>query len=374
MLYLIARWRACLMREIYAYYKNATITKFNTFRLNPKADELYILYSTTSLYEVCKMCNTQHIDYKVIGLGANLVFDDSGFKGALIVNRASNLEFKIDSVIADSGVNLSNLIQKCYLRSLGGFESLIGIPATIGGAITNNVGAFDVNISDHVEWVKGFLKDEPNKKFCFTNSECKFAYRDSIFKSGKYVITHAKINLKSLCPDLIKENMIQALTKKKSTQPLELPSAGSVFKRMIFNENENVEISNSNNSNNSSHNKNFDGFQSKDIIKTDIDIANNPKLSSNCLENNRNEKLNIKTNQSNKNIVTKIIYPAKLIDELGLKGLTIGGAQISTKHAGFIVNIGNAKSEDIKKLVEIIKEKVKQNYNIDLIEEIEFLP
>ena len=168
--------------------------------------------------------------------------------------------------------------------------------------------------------------------------------------------------------------MIQALTKKKSTQPLELPSAGSVFKRMIFNENENVEISNSNNSNNSSHNKNFDGFQSKDIIKTDIDIANNPKLSSNCLENNRNEKLNIKTNQSNKNIVTKIIYPAKLIDELGLKGLTIGGAQISTKHAGFIVNIGNAKSEDIKKLVEIIKEKVKQNYNIDLIEEIEFVP
>lgn len=324
MLYLIARWRACLMREIYAYYKNATITKFNTFRLNPKADELYILYSTTSLYKVCKMCNTQHIDYKVIGLGANLVFDDSGFKGALIVNRASNLEFKIDSVIADSGVNLSNLIQKCYLRSLGGFESLIGIPATIGGAITNNVGAFDVNISDHVEWVKGFLKDEPNKKFCFTNSECKFAYRDSIFKSGKYVITHAKINLKSLCPDLIKENMIQALTKKKSTQPLELPSAGSVFKRVY-------------------------------------------------LKNNEAEKSSTQTNQNNENVVARIIYPAKLIDELGLKGLTVGGAQVSTKHAGFIVNIGDATAKDIETLTKIIKEKVYYEKGIKLEEEIEFV-
>ena len=92
------------------------------------------------------------------------------------------------------------------------------------------------------------------------------------------------------------------------------------------------------------------------------------------LKNNEVEKSSTQTNQNNENVVARIIYPAKLIDELGLKGLTIGGAQISTKHAGFIVNIGNAKSEDIKKLVEIIKEKVKQNYNIDLIEEIEFVP
>ena len=153
---------------------------------------------------------------------------------------------------------------------------------------------------------------------------CKIENHSQVVRTKSPTFS-AKINLKSLCPDLIKENMIQALTKKKSTQPLELPSAGSVFKRVY-------------------------------------------------LKNNEAEKSSTQTNQNNENVVARIIYPAKLIDELGLKGLTIGGAQISTKHAGFIVNIGNAKSEDIKKLVEIIKEKVKQNYNIDLIEEIEFVP
>lgn len=312
------------MREIYAYYKDARLKKFNTLRLNPKADELYILYMPESLYSVCKSCNTQNIKFKVIGLGANLVFPDSGFKGAIIVNRSDNLTFDMDNVIAESGVKLSNLIQKCYLRSLGGFERLIGIPATVGGAITNNVGAFDTSFADHIEWVKGFLANDPDTTFKFTNKECKFKYRDSIFKSGRYVITHAKINLKSLCPDVIKKNMIEAINKKKSTQPLDLPSAGSVFKRVY-------------------------------------------------LKNDEAEKLSTQKNQNDVNVIAKIIYPAKLIDELGLKGLTVGGAQVSTKHAGFIVNIGDATAKDIETLTKIIKEKVYYEKGIKLEEEIEFV-
>ena len=312
------------MREIYAYYKNATLIKFNTFRLNPKTDELYILYTPQSLYSVCKRCNTQNIKFKVIGMGANLVFPDSGFRGAIIVNRSDNLTFDVDSVIAESGVKLSNLIQKCYLRSLGGFERLVGIPATVGGAITNNVGAFDTSFADHIEWVKGFLTSNPDISFTFTNKECKFGYRDSIFKSGNYVITHAKINLKSLCPDVIRGNMIEGINKKKSTQPLDFPSAGSVFKRIY-------------------------------------------------LKSEESEKSNIKTHQNNENVIAKIIYPAKLIDELGLKGLTVGGVQVSCKHAGFIVNIGGATAKDIETLTKIIKEKVFYATGIKLEEEIEFV-
>ena len=312
------------MRDIYAYYKNATLTKFNTFRLNPKADELYILYSPQSLYSVCKMCNTQNIKFKVIGLGANLIFSDSGFNGAIIINRSNNLNFDIDSVVAESGVRLSNLIQKCYLRSLGGFERLTGIPATVGGAITNNVGAFNTSFSNHIEWVKGFLASNPDISFTFSNKECKFGYRDSIFKSGNYIITHAKINLNSLYPDLIKKNIIEAINKKKSTQPLDFPSAGSVFKRIY-------------------------------------------------IENDNPQKSNILTEKNDENIISKIIYPAKIIDELGLKGLTIGGAQVSTKHAGFIINTGNATAKDVEMLIKIIKEKVFSETGIKLEEEIEFV-
>ena len=312
------------MRDIYAYYKNATLTKFNTFRLNPKADELYILYSQQSLYSVCKMCNTQNIKFKVIGLGANLIFSDSGFNGAIIINRSNNLNFDIDSVVAESGVRLSNLIQKCYLRSLGGFERLTGIPATVGGAITNNVGAFNTSFSNHIEWVKGFLASNPDISFTFSNKKCKFGYRDSIFKSGNYIITHAKINLNSLYPDLIKKNMIEAINKKKSTQPLDFPSAGSVFKRIY-------------------------------------------------IENDNPEKSNIQIEKNDDNIISKIIYPAKIIDELGLKGLTIGGAQVSTKHAGFIINTGNATAKDVEMLTKIIKEKVFSETGIKLEEEIEFV-
>ena len=118
--------------------------------------------------------------------------------------------------------------------------------------------------------------------------------------------------------------MIEAINKKKSTQPLDFPSAGSVFKRIY-------------------------------------------------LKSEESKKSNIKTHQNNENVIAKIIYPAKLIDELGLKGLTVGGAQVSCKHAGFIVNIGGATAKDIETLTKIIKEKVFDKMGIKLQEEIEFV-
>lgn len=316
----------CSVREIFTYYKDASLKDYNTFRLNSKTDKLYIVYSVSTLYSVCYKCFTQNIKYKVIGMGANLVFSDEKFNGAIIVNRTSELSFDADSVIAESGVNLTNSIQKCFMRSLGGFERLAGIPATVGGAITNNVGAFNTTFSEHVEWVQGFMKNDPTKKFKLTHDECKFGYRDSIFKSGEFIITHAKINLHTLSPKLIKANINKAINKKRDSQPLELPSAGSVFKR--------IDLKN-------------------EIEKETCDELANKNLS----------------NLSDK----QLFIPAKVIDELGLKGLTVGGAQISTKHAGFIVNTGNATSSDIKKLISIIKEKVKSATGVDLIEEIEFV-
>jgi len=237
---------------------------------------------------------------KIIGLGSNLLFSDKGFRGVVIVNKTSKTLFRGNTLYSDSGCSIGSLIQKCILRSLSGFETFAGIPSTVGGAITNNMGAFGREISDIVEWVECYHKSDLTKKLRLTKNECNFSYRDSIFKSNDYIITRIKFNLTYLDRSKIQATFRECLERKKTTQPTTLPSAGSVFKRSQ-------------------------------------------------------------------------IIPAKIIDEIGLKGLNQGDAQVSTKHAGFIVNTGNATSEDVLILIQRIKEIVFNKTGHILTEEIEFV-
>ncbi|MBQ9795763.1 MAG: UDP-N-acetylmuramate dehydrogenase, partial [Clostridia bacterium] len=174
------------------------------------------------------------------------------------------------------------------------------IPSTVGGAVVNSLGAFDTNFSDFVEYVECYHKNDLTKKLRLSNEECKFGYRTSLFKKGDYIITRVKLRLFEDDKTLIQQRIQEAIKKKKFTQPLDYPSAGSVFKR-----------------------------------------GN--------------------------------IIPAKVIDELGLKGTKIGGAEISTKHAGFIINTNSATSKDVKELISLIQEKVKTATNEQLETEIEFV-
>ncbi len=290
----------CLINgKDFCYTPNASLKNYCTFKVGGTAKHLIEVYNTDALIKVCYKCKLHNIKYKVIGMGANLLFDDFGFDGVIIVNKTKHVLFKKNCVYASSGVNISNLIVKCLNRSLGGFEKLIGIPATVGGATVNSLGAFDTNFTDFICQVK-CLEIATGKIKILTNEKCKFGYRDSIFKAGEFIILSVKLNLNFMQQEIIKRNMQQALKRKTTSQPLNCPSAGSIFKR------------------------------------------------------------------------TSII-PAKVIDELGLKGLRVGGASVSTKHAGFIVNDGNASAADIVKLIEIIKQKVKNAYNVILPVEIEIV-
>lgn len=279
---------------------DVSLKDFCTFKIGGSAKFLFIAHSNTQLIEVCKYCKLHNIEYKIIGLGANLLFDDLGFDGMIIVNKTNNIIFRKNTVYVDSGVNVTNLIMKCLIRSLCGFERLAGIPSTVGGAVVNSLGAFDTNFSDFVEYVICYHKNDLSKKLKLTNADCKFGYRTSLFKNGDYIITRVKLRLVKDDKTQIQKRLQEAVEKKKSTQPLDHYSAGSVFKR-----------------------------------------GN--------------------------------IIPAKVIDELGLKGTRIGGAEISTKHAGFIVNTNSATSKDVKQLIKLIQEKVRTEYNEDLEPEIEFV-
>lgn len=288
-------------------FKNAELSNFCTFKIGGKAKYLFVVYSGKQLEKVYLHCKTHNIQVKVIGLGANLLFDDSGFDGAIIVNKTDKILFRKNCVWVDSGVAVSALISACEARGLGGIEKLVGIPSTVGGAVVNGLGAFGVEFNNFVEYV--VCLDENGRRFKLKNSACKFGYRTSIFKEKNFVILRVKLRLNFCDGKTIKSNMIFAAKQKSASQPLDYPSAGSVFKRFYIDEN-----------------------------------------------TKRRE-----------------IVPAKIIDGLGLKGLAVGGAMVSPKHAGFIINTGKASSKDVKSLIGLINQKVQAAYGFALPLEIEIV-
>ena len=298
-------------------YKNAPLKKVCTFNIGGNANFLFKTHSNYAIKKVIKYCCMHNIKYKVIGCGANLLFDDLGYNGAIIVNNAKQFKIKGEHIVANAGIKMAELIDIAKRNNLSGLEAFAGIPSTLGGAVFNNLSAWGHELANLVVYVKGFYvppkkadiasyKASKNtsikyfKTYTLSNKDCKFKYRGSVFSGGNFIITQAKLKLNKSNKTEIEQNIKTALTKKQTAQPLGYPNAGSVFKR------------------------------------TDI-------------------------------------LPAKLIDEAGLKGTKIGGAQISTKHAGFIVNIGNATSKDVKALVAKIEEVIYIKFSATLEREIEYV-
>lgn len=246
----------------------------------------------------------------VLGKGSNILFDDAGYRGLVIrTSHLESVEFsKVDEkgfayVTVDCGVSLTMLARQCVAenRSLEGLSFAFGIPGTIGGAVVMNAGAYGGEMSDVVMSVD-YYDPAVGKVQTAYGHELKFSYRHSLFSEHpEYVVLRAVLRLKQGDRDLIIEEMAKNMTSRRLKQPLELPNAGSVFKR------------------------------------------------------------------------PEGTFAGKLIEESGLKGYTIGGAQISDKHAGFIVNIGGATAANIKALIEHTKHVVYANFGILLECEIKII-
>lgn len=198
-----------------------------------------------------------------------------------------------------AGVLLSKLARVALEEELTGMEPLAGIPASLGGAIYMNSGAYGKQIGDIV--ISTTYIDENLEIKTIENKEIEFGYRKSIFQTKNWIIISSRINLNKATKEEIKAKMNEYSKSRKEKQPLDKPNAGSTFKR-------------------------------------------------------------------GQNFVT-----AQLIDECGLKGYSIGDAEVSKLHAGFIINKKNATAEDILKLIEYVKTKVKEKFNVDIQEEIKIL-
>ena len=282
--------------------ENVSLKKYTTYCSGGKARAIVYPKDIPSLVELLKLIKENKIKSKIIGNGSNLLFSDKLYDGILIkLNEFNKIKFiGKNKVRVGAGYPLIKLSLQTAKKSLTGLEFASGIPGSVGGAVYMNAGAYKSDMGYVVESVKVLTPEL--KIINLVNKELDFHYRSSFLqKHPGYICLEVLIQLKNGKREAIEEVIKERRKRRIESQPLEYPSAGSVFR--------------------------------------------NP-------EDN---------------------YAGKLIEDCGIKGLKHGGAMISEKHANFIVNYKNAKSSDIKYLIDLAHDKVLENYGIDMKIEQEFV-
>ncbi len=310
---------------------NVLLKDYTTFRIGGRTKYFFIARTKNELIEIIKSARRNNLPFFILGGGSKLLISDKDFNGLVV--KIQNSEFKVQDsqIFAGAGVLTPKLIAIALDNNLTGLEYLKGIPGTIGGAIRGNAGASGGSITgfigDVIKQVEVFDKNKEKIKV-FKNKECRFNYRTSVFKENQsLIILSCILQLKKGNKSEIEKRMNDYLEYRKKNQPLNFASCGSIFKNYVLSKSE---VSNFN----------------KKLIKEFPELEN---------------------------FIKKGTIPAGyLIDKCNLKGKIIGGAKVSEKHANFIVNFKNAKAKDVKELIDLIKNKVKDKFKIELEEEVQY--
>ena len=286
-------------------HENEPMSSYCSFRIGGPVRALAAPQDVTGLTKLCYLLKKHELAPYILGNGTNILFPDEGMRDLLIISTEKLTKMFLlseDTIYAEAGVSLSRLASFAQQNGLTGLEFASGIPGSVGGGLMMNAGAYGGELKDTVESVViHFLPEQA--LYELVNEQCAFGYRSSFFqKMPGCVILSGVFHLKKGDPDKIAEKMREFNAKRREKQPLDLPSAGSAFKR--------------------------------------------PEGG----------------------------FAAALIDEAGLKGYTVGGAQVSEKHAGFVVNTGNATSHDVYDLMMHIRRTVYEHSKVVLEPEMIILP
>jgi UDP-N-acetylmuramate dehydrogenase len=280
-----------------ALLENEPLSAHCSFRIGGSVRALAIPSSVSSLSKICCLLKEHALAPFILGNGTNLLFPDEGLPELFMISteKLTNLFLLPDGAIyAEAGVSLSKLAGFAQQNGLTGLEFASGIPGSLGGGCIMNAGAYGGELKDAIESVVCYYLPE-QALYELTNEQCAFGYRSSCFqKRAGFVVLSAVLRLQKGDSEQIAAKMRELNERRRSKQPLDLPSAGSAFKRP-------------------------EGY-----------------------------------------------YAAALIDEAGLKGFRIGGAQVSEKHAGFVVNVGGASSHDVHDLMRHIRKTVYEHSGVVL--------
>lgn len=280
---------------------NYPLKRLTTMRVGGPAAYVVAPSSIDELRKVIQICQENGLKFLVLGKGSNILASDEGFQGVVIKLDSDFQKVQIQNNIieAESGITLSALAKKAADRGLSGLEFASGIPGSLGGAIYMNAGAYGGEMKDVLQEVT--VMDTTGKILYLDRAELELGYRSSIFQYKSWTILKAVLQLEEKSPEEIKSRMRELAEQRTAKQPLDMPSAGSAFKRP-------------------------EGH-----------------------------------------------YAAALIEQAGLKGYAVGGAMVSPKHAGFIVNTGDATCRDVVALIQHIQKKVEDQFGVQLVPEIQYL-
>lgn len=264
-----------------------------TYKVGGKAIVVYPK-NLESLKNLVDYLVKNKVKYFPLGKGSNVLFSDFDYNGVIIkMDNFNKAEYNGEYVTAGAGLSLIRFSRHTVRRGLKGLEFADGIPGTVGGAVFMNAGCYGEDVSMILESCTVLTKS--GEVQTLSNEEMNFSYRTSILqKRLGDIVVEAKFKLTKCDANIIQDMVIERRKKRILSQPLDYPSAGSVFR--------------------------------------------NPEGT----------------------------YAGKIIEDLGLKGYQVGNAQVSEKHANFIINKGNCSASDIKEIIDYIKVRVKEEYNIKL--------
>ena len=303
--------------------ENVDLKQFSSYKIGGSARYIIRARRETEIIKGINFSKQKNIPFFVLGGGTNLLISDSGFPGIIIKVEISELEINKDVITVGAGAQMKDLLDFSVKHHLSGLEWAGGLPGTLGGAVRGNAGAFGGEIKDNLLSVRSVKFNQNDLEIVErTNTECLFGYRNSIFKNDaiKEIIISAKFKLKLGSSEDIKKAIDEKILYRQTKHPLESPNIGSIFKNIPF-----------------------------ESLPDEWKKFYEPRVKKDPMP---------------------VVPTAILISDAGLNGKTIGGAQISEKHSNFIVNLGNAKAQDISDLIEIIKQKIKEKFGVVLEEEV----
>ncbi|MFI3141522.1 MAG: UDP-N-acetylmuramate dehydrogenase [Clostridia bacterium] len=285
-----------------SYLENEPMKKHTTFKTGGNAKIFIEPTSENQLKTILEICSQNDAKTFVFGNGSNLLVSDDGIDAVVIHigKQMSEIELLDDFTIkVEAGASLVSLCKFALDENLSGMEFAYGIPASVGGAAFMNAGAYGEQMQDVVFMCNHV--DSHGKSGSFLADELQYDYRKSAYNNTDLIVTSVIVKLKRGDSASIEAKMRELIFKRKDKQPLEYPSAGSVFKRP-------------------------EGH-----------------------------------------------FAGALIEQSGLKGKSVGGAMVSEKHAGFIINFDNATTTDVLDLIEICKKEVKEKFDVNLETEIKMV-
>ncbi len=279
--------------------ENVSLKNYNSYRLDGQAKYLILVETLDGLIETLKYVQNKKIKYFILGAGSNIIIDEY-FDGAMIKLVGLNKITVLNNMITcEGGTMMGALASEAVNNNLTGLEWAINIPGTVGGSLVGNAGAYNKDIFDNLISFKVLTEDLQIKEL--KKEDVKYSYRYTDLKNKSWIVIEASFKLDEGNKDKSMELILDRKRRRLATQPLDMPSAGSVFRNPLND------------------------------------------------------------------------HAGRLIEDAGLKGKRIGGAMVSDKHANFIVNAGGATSNDIKNLIKLVHQQVKEKFDVDLILEQEIV-